>query len=61
MSLTVEDGTGLAAANCYISEAEIDAYALLRNIDLSAYSTAQKEAGALLRFACARERRSGDE
>lgn len=44
MALIPADGSGLASANCYIDEAELDAYALLRNIDLSAYSTAQKEA-----------------
>lgn len=44
MALVPEDGTGLASANCYISEVELDSYALLRNEDLSSYSTAQKEA-----------------
>ena len=42
--LIVEDGTGLETANCYVSEAELDAYALLRNVDLSGYSSTEKEA-----------------
>lgn len=48
MALIVEDGTGLATANCYISEAELDAYASIRNIDLSSYSTAEKEAAIFI-------------
>jgi hypothetical protein len=48
MTLIVEDGTGLPGSNCYISEAELDAYALLRNIDLAAYTTAQKEAAIFI-------------
>ena len=47
MALIPEDGTGLATANCYIDESELDAYALLFNIDLSTYVTAQKEASIL--------------
>lgn len=48
MTLIVEDGTGIANANCYISELELDAYALLRNEDLSSYTTAQKEAAIFI-------------
>jgi len=44
MALIPADGTGLVSANCYLSEAELDSYALLRNIDLSSYSTTDKEA-----------------
>jgi hypothetical protein len=47
MALIQADGTGLATANCYISEAELDAYALMFNIDLSAYTTEQKQASIL--------------
>ena len=48
MALIVETGAGLATANCYIDEAELDAYALLRNIDLTAYTTEQKESAIFI-------------
>jgi len=44
MALIPADGSGESTSNCYISEAELDAYALLRNTDLSSYTTEQKEA-----------------
>lgn len=43
MAFTLEDGTGLAGANAYISAAEFDAYWTDRGFDTSALSTAQKQ------------------
>ena len=48
MALIPATGAGEPTANCYISEAELDAYALLRNVDLTAYTTAQKEAAIFI-------------
>lgn len=44
MAIIKEDGTGLSNANVYADIADLDAYALLRNEDLTSYDTAQKEA-----------------
>jgi len=46
MALVVEDGTGLAAAEAYISEADADAYFAIRAIPAAwtAASSAEKEA-----------------
>jgi len=44
MALIKEDGTRLADANTYADETDLDSYADLRNVDLSIYTTAQKEA-----------------
>ena len=44
MALIKETGEGLATANVYADELDLDSHADLRNIDLSIYSTAQKEA-----------------
>ena len=47
MALVLEDGAGLATANAYIDADELDAYAALRGIDLTAYDTAAKEAAII--------------
>ena len=47
MALIPADGSGESTANCYISEAELDAHALMFNIDLSAYATEKKQASIL--------------
>jgi hypothetical protein len=44
MALITEDGTGVTGANSYIDVAFLDAWALSRNYDLSAYDTVKKEA-----------------
>lgn len=51
MAVIAEDGTGLAAANSYVSVATADAYFSARNnTTWAAYSTAVKEAALL--YAC---------
>jgi hypothetical protein len=47
MAFTVEDGTGLAAANAYISVAAADTYFLDRSITSWVGSTAQKQAAVI--------------
>lgn len=47
MALVVEDGTGLSNSNSYISVAELDSWADDRGYDLSAYTTANKEAALI--------------
>ena len=44
MALIIEDGTGITNANAYIDVAFLDAWALARNYDLSAYDATKKEA-----------------
>lgn len=47
MAIIVEDGTGVVGANSYSSVAALDAYAVHR-LDLSGYTTAQKEAALVI-------------
>lgn len=47
MTIIIEDGTGVANANSYVSVAEFNAYATARNIDPTDYDTEQIE-GALV-------------
>jgi hypothetical protein len=44
MAITVEDGTGLAGADAYVSVAYFDTYAADRGIALGTMTTAEKEA-----------------
>jgi len=48
MALVVENGTGLANANCYVSKADFLAYCDVRNLDLDAYSSPQIEAAIVV-------------
>ena len=43
MAFTVEDGTGLTAANSYASEAELVTYTGDRGVDISSYATPARE------------------
>lgn len=47
MAIIVEDGTGITNADSYASVADLDAYATHR-LDVSGYSTAQKEAALVI-------------
>lgn len=48
MAIIKEDGTGLTGASVYADVADLDALATLRGVDVSGYSTAQKEVALYL-------------
>lgn len=48
MTMTVETGAIVAGANSYATEAALDSYWTDRNVSLSSYSTAEKEAALII-------------
>ena len=48
MALIVEDGSIVAGANSYLSVADFETYWTNRNVDLSTFTTAEKEAALII-------------